>query len=303
MDNKEAKMRECLLKHKKISEHLPFSKFTLDDYKDFFYKLDNSDTKLRTFLLLEGWYPEQVDLITGFTEKFNNYFLENDEDEEFKSNLNNVLENEKKIFKILTVFSNDNLRGEEALSYRTTILFKFYKFYVNLVKDESMLILVSFFNQIFSMIQEFVGMTIQFFLPIPDSDKDILIVRKYLTEELAYTFQYCDYFISDYLALFDKNFNCVLNNPSVLINREIAFNRLYEIITGEKIDYSSEEYEVDYNLELKNKKKVEVTEELFLEILRSMPEIYLPLRLCYIYLTGEFYKEEKEDNKLSEIFC
>ena len=147
------------------------------------------------------------------------------------------------------MFSNE-LKDEESIKYRANILFEFYQFYVKLVGENDLLIVVSFFNQIATMTQEFVGLVLQFFTCIPFAEKEFNLVRKYMGNQLSFTYEYCDYYQSDYLALFDKTYKLNLeNNASVLINREIVFSKIFEVITGKKIDYTVDDLKIELNKE------------------------------------------------------
>lgn len=300
MDSKMTKIRECLAKHKQITAYLPYSKYSLEEFREFFEKLDKDTGSLCSFLCTEGWFNEVADAVSQLTLKYNTYFMETDIKGIFKNNEAVSVENSKRLLKILMLCSCE-LNDSATINYRAELFYEFYQFFSKLMDEDNILLLVSFMNQVFSMIQEYTGMMIQYFLCIPNSEKDVYTILRHIDGQIPFCFQFCDYYISDYLVLFDKSFNYLINSNSVLIHREMVFNKLFELITGQKIDYSSENYDMRSNIKYDSSKVIDV--KCLASILQEMPEIYSPLRLCYVYLTGEFISKELiNSQQLENIF-
>jgi hypothetical protein len=293
-DSKTTIILECLHKQKQLYNFLPYSSFNLENIAEFFMKLDKTDLNLKLFLFLEGWAPDYTNLMVELLDKFNKYFLDNDEKELFRNDSTEVRKNAFRLFKILLLFSHE-IKSEESIHFRAKILLEFYQFYSKIIGENDLLIVVSFFNQIATMTQEFIGMALQFFTCIPFAEKEYNIVRKYMNNQLSYAYEYSEYYQSDYLALFDKTYNVNFEaNCSILLNREIVFSKIFEVITGKKIDYTMDDLKIELNKERAIMKADSVSS--FISVLKKMPELFSPSLLCYSLLSGEFLEETMNED-------
>lgn len=290
METRRKIIRACLSKTKALMNHLPYCDYSLEEFQIFFKKIEENELSIRTFLFYEGWSTEQAEMVVNFLERFNKFFMDFDETGKYKNNTDLISSNEKRLLKILFLFSCE-LKDDWTIIARSEHIFFFWRFYSKLLLNVDYLTVISFFNQVVCMIQEYVGMIIQFFVCIPETENEFYLIRRHLSGTLPFNYQNCDYYINDFLALFDKTFNNLIDqNNTVLNNREAIYNKMFEVITDSKIDYTSEDLQLLEEYKFKEPPEVDV--DFVYRILKSIPEIYSPLYMSYTYITGDFITEE-----------
>jgi hypothetical protein len=234
-----------------IFNNLPFANFTIKTFKEFFQKIEKKQFEQNSSLmkfLLTIWDQEYVNLIYNLIPKYKYYFLLSYKIWFQKRKMTEKEEELGKqceiyLIKIIMLLSLE--KNEFFLTVlQSQVLNDFYQFLTIKFIKHSKQSIIEYINKVSSMVQEFVGLSIQFFLCIDSLDtlhtpegkienyQSILeeIFKKYNLNRKAYEFHFCDYFSSDYLILFDKTFNGEYGESELLKNREKIFDKISEVV-------------------------------------------------------------------------
>jgi hypothetical protein len=301
-------------------KNLPFANFTIKTSQQFFQMIEKSlleqNFSLKD-LLFSIWNEEYVNLIFKLIPKYNYYFLlsyklwppkriSKEKGEELTKHC------ELFLLKLIVLLSLD--KNEFFLSVlQSQVLNEFYHFLTNKFLKHSPQTVIQYLNNVTSMVQEFIGLSIQFFLCVDTFDtlddkviyqENIIlkIFKKYNLNRQAYEFKLCDYFSSDYLILFDKTFNGDYGESKLLKNREKLFDKItlvVEEISQENFKGNNIEI-LKYDLDLEEQKinipnfLSEINESYFLKILTNLSEIHNSFDLLYYFLIGKTFNYNKK---------
>jgi hypothetical protein len=268
----ESSMDTWIKKHKNLYSYISHSSFGLRGYLDFVIRLTNYDGDLIDFLQKENWDSDYIHIMCDITERYSVFFLTLSKDE------SKIEEDEFKttqflLCRFIILFTIEE-RSDDIITERAKMLQVFFEFIKHQIRDSDINVLITMFNQLMTVVQEYIGLTIQFFLCIPESELDGNH-KKYINDKLAFVYENCDYFNSEYFALTCKFFKDI-DDICIITNREIIFKKVYEAIFGDKMTHTLHKVHLDMKDHPFN---FDIDFLLFCNIIKRLPELSSPLEL------------------------
>jgi hypothetical protein len=278
-------MDRLLKKHREIYSHIPYSSFDTNKYNQFTQRLANSTSDLCEFLELENWDEDYIAIMIDITERYSLFFLTLSK-EESEVDVNEFKQTQKLLCNFIVLFTLEFF-SDEVNALRIKLLEAFFDFLKTQIKDSEINVLITMFNQLMTIVQEYIGLTVQFFLCIADAEKNKNF-KKYMNDCQPFVYENCDYFHSEYFALMCKYFKDI-GDICIITNRELIFKKIYEAIFGNEIDYTVRKV----HLNLKEDFNIQIDFFLFCDVLKKIPELCSPVELEKSFLKVT----DKEDIK------
>jgi hypothetical protein len=255
-----------LKKHKILYSNIPYSNFTLRHYNDFVIRLTNYTEDLFSFLQKEHWDVDYTYIMCDITERYSVFFLTLSKHE------SKIAEDEFKatqflLCRFIILFTIED-NSDNIITERAKMLQTFFELIKVQLSESDINVLITMINQLMTIIQEYIGITIQFFMCINESD-----YKKYINNKEAFVYENCDYYNTEYFALTCKYFNTY--DICIITNRELIYKKVYEAIFGNELSYTQRRVQLD----IKDNFEIFIDIFLFCDIIKKLPELSSPLEL------------------------
>ena len=284
MDNKTQFFDLIYQKFKKLYYYLPYSKFTSDDYKELCERIENTTSSFVEVLQNEKWHEDYIVLIYEITEKYSLFLInQKDNDEIDEIYLTSI---QKTIFKFLILFTM-NVNDEICLMLKARILKELFTFLSNKIGNEDVDVLVTLLNQLLTILMEYVGLTIHFFIPIEGCEENYNMMSKYMNNQMAFNLDNCDYLQSDYFCFINKYIS-TFTGISLFYNRDEIYKNFLIQIFGNKVEIDKTTINIDMQID----SNVHIDFFFFRDLINKLPVLQNPFNL-HNELFKNFIKKKK----------